>query len=113
MGPVDDSDPKTDSGAVLLAFGAMRRWPWSTVVWAVLTIVLIGGMLEVFVFAIEFLGHRCYEQPPARSLRGVSTGAMIRAGRTSMGICEQRTTDDGAARRSTRNSQSLVEKRPA
>ncbi len=49
------------AGAVLIAFGAMRRWRRSTVVRAVLTIVLIGGMLEVFVFAIEFLGHRCYQ----------------------------------------------------
>ena len=46
---------------IVLAFGAMRRWRRSTLVWAPLTIVLIGGMLEVFVFAIEFLGHGCYK----------------------------------------------------
>lgn len=47
--------------AIVLAFGAMRRWRRPSLVWAVLTIVLIGGMLEVFVFALEFLGHRCYQ----------------------------------------------------
>jgi hypothetical protein len=49
------------AGAIVLAFGATRGWRRSTLVSAVLTIVLIGGVLEVLVFAVEFLGHRCYQ----------------------------------------------------
>ncbi len=49
------------AAGILLAFGGMRRWRGPTLVWGAITILVISGLLEVFVFLVEFVVHHCGE----------------------------------------------------
>jgi hypothetical protein len=44
---------------IVLGFGSKRRWRVDTVAWRALTIVVIGGMLEVFILLYEVGVHQC------------------------------------------------------
>jgi hypothetical protein len=49
------------AAGVLLVFGATRRWHGPTLARAAITTVGIGGVLEVFVFLLEFAARHCGE----------------------------------------------------
>jgi hypothetical protein len=47
------------AAGILLAFGSKRRWRVGTLAWGAVTIVVIGGMLEVFILLYEIGVHQC------------------------------------------------------
>lgn len=49
------------AAGTLIGLGIARGWRRRTLFWAVATVLVIGGVLEIFVFLVEFGAHQCGE----------------------------------------------------